>query len=985
MPDRLFHRLLVGRDQERDRLGQALQDVSVGTPRLVVVAGEAGIGKTSLVERFAADAAESGDLVMSGPCVAFGSEGLPLAPIVAALRGLVREIGAEAVMSLLPDPSGLALLVPELGRADGSTPREAAESSQPHLLSLVVALLERLTTDRTVVLVIEDLHWADQSTVKLLDVLARTVRNARLLTVVTYRSDGIPRGHPLRSFLAELERVRGVRRIELGPLSRSQMSELVSARTGTTPSATVLDRIFDRSGGNPFFVEELVDAGETRLGQTLRNLLLARLHALPRSAQALVSAAAIGGRRVPHRLLAVVAKLPDGVLLEQLEQAVDSHVLVPEADGYGFRHALVWETVTDSLLPGERMRLHRAYATALENEPGLLPRDQLAATVAHHWFSAREPGKALPAMLHAATVAGTLHAYAEQHRLLMRSLRLLAQVPDTDVDRFDLVADAVRAAMRAGNPEAALKLVDLTLTETEPEADASRRATLLQHRARLLLDLGLDGALVAAEHAERLAPVGSRVRLSVLDVLAAALLRDGTATHARDVAAEAVGLAERFGDAAMQVAARTTLAQTLVSLGQHDAAVRELRRARPLAERAGDLTGLARIDLNLTATLWAVGRLEEATTSALAARDVTVQARLAHTLGGHIAAFGALSLQALGRWDEAEALLDTALELDLPGLFAAFPHVVRGDIAARRGDLEVATRHLAAARTALGGQDAQGGVPLALLKVEIALLERRLDEARLAAREALEIDHARGDDSYTWQLLTTAARVETYFRLRDRTFGEPGDDHLVEPLRRTADRLHTDAPPWRASAAQFAAELDAWEGVQPVDLQAASWCRVVAAWDTAGDPYHATHARLRAAEALLQAGARANASAMLAVAARDAQRLGAVPLRREIEALARMERVALDEVPGRTDEPRTRHPLDRLGLTPREAQVLHLLTRGHSNRQIAAELVISEKTASVHVSRILQKLSVTSRGQAAATAHRLRLFDEGPAAESTSK
>ncbi len=595
MPDGPPVRPLVGRERERDRLDQALRGASAGTPRVVVIAGEAGIGKTTLVERFAADASNSDDLlVMSGACIAFGSEGLPLAPIIAALRQLVQKVGAEAVTSLLPAPSGLTHLLPEIGTAYGPGASQPPATREALLLPVVPALLERLSSERRVLLVIEDLQWADQSTVNLLDILARTVRNARLLTVVTYRSDGIPRGHRLRSFLPELERIRGVSRIELGPLSRAETAELVAVRTGgIPPSPATLNTIFDRSGGNPLFVEELLDAGEARLAATLRDLLITKLDALPRSTQALVRTASVAGCRVPHRLLAAAADLPDPVLLEQLETAVDGQILVPDGDGYAFQHTLLWEAVADSLLPGQRMRVHRAYATALETEPTLLTHEQVAAAVAHHWFAAQEPAKALPAMLHAASVAGALHAYAEQHQMLMHSLDLLSQVPNADVARPELVAQAARAAMRAGELETALELVDQALADRHPGADAAFRATLLEQRTRLLLHLGRDGALVAAEEAEQYAPEGSDIRISVLDALAAALLRDSTPADAQKMAAEAVELAEKLGDVGKEIAARTTLAQTLVQLAQHEGAVQELQRARPLAEQAGHQAGLA--------------------------------------------------------------------------------------------------------------------------------------------------------------------------------------------------------------------------------------------------------------------------------------------------------------------------------------------------------------------------------------------------------
>src|SRR5262245_23058575 len=304
---------IVGRHRERRRLADALHGAATAGPRVVVVGGDAGVGKTCLMDHFGGDAADAGALVLTGACVAFGGDGLPLAPITAALRGLVRQLGKAAL------PAELAFLVPELA-SPGTPPPD-----QARLFHLIGVLFERLGTERPVVLVIEDLHWADRSTLGLLDVLSRAQRGARVLIVLTYRTDEPRPAEPLRSVLAEVDRLPGVERIDLAALSRAETAELIAGITGEAAAVSTVDRVYNRSGGNAFFVEELVQAGRAGtvgLGRSMGDLLLSRVDQLPDPAQRAVRAVAVGGRKVSHRLVAVAAGMPDETLLAGLRGAV---------------------------------------------------------------------------------------------------------------------------------------------------------------------------------------------------------------------------------------------------------------------------------------------------------------------------------------------------------------------------------------------------------------------------------------------------------------------------------------------------------------------------------------------------------------------------------------------------------------------------------------------------------------------------------------
>ncbi|WP_084960418.1 ATP-binding protein [Thermoactinospora rubra] len=967
--------VLVGRETELGRLAEALERAAAGSPCAVLVRGEAGVGKTSLVEEFLARHPDVTPLV--GPCLEL--EGLPFAPVTLALRHL-------DVSRLLPWAADLAAVLPEVGVEPGV--RQAAPD-RGRLFHAIRLLLERLAADRPVVLVVEDLHWADGSTLGLLDFLVRGLRRCRVLIVMTCRTDDerAPRG-----WLGELVRVRGVRRIEPARLSMEETGALMAHRLGVRPSRSLVARVHERSGGNPFFVEALLEEHGAEGRGSVDDLLLERIRRLPAASRAVVAAASVGGRRVGHRLLAAVTpSLPGSAspadpsaagstaasaevsaawpvaggaaqaVEEAVRAAVDAHVLVVDADGYAFRHELVREAAELALLPGERARLHRAYAEALERDPGLTSRERLAAELAHHWHAAGAPGRALPAALRAARAAEERHAHAERYAMLRRALELWPQAQEagadrptlqlrpreaepnrptleprpreTQVDLPTLLEAAADAAWLAGRQEEAVELVDRAL------AADPMRATALARRARYRLALGTGDPLADAERAVRALPAGPPTpdHAQVLAVLAAARNRAGDVASALAVSARAVEAARSLGDVSLEIQARTARGLTLLKRGEHDAALADLGVAGELARGRGDLHALTRIHLALAALHWPMSR-EETEAQAVRGMRVAAEAGLAHTMGAHLAAFAALALLASGRWREAERRLEEALEPDPPGLYGVLPLVVSGELALLRGDLVRAGERLAEARTALGARVEEGGLPMARLAAELALAYGDVEGARAACRPLLNLLDARGDTTAAWLLLMTAART---------------GDGIVE----VADGLPDGLPLWRAASAHVRAE-----GGE------AAWGEVVPLWEAAGHDYFAAVARTRTAQA---SGSRAVARELLPVAWREARRMGAAPLQEEIEATARRAGVP---VAGEAAE--RGRPERKAGLTPRESEVLGLVAAGRTNRQIARELFVSEKTVAVHVSRILAKLGAATRGEAAALAHRLGLVGD---------
>ena len=411
--------------------------------------GEAGIGKSRLIEEFAEEARASGARVLIGGCLELGESGLPYAPFIEALRTLIRETEPGALPALLGPARGeLARLLPELAaRVPVSPPAaedrgspEPTRLSQARLFELVLGVLERLARSQALVAVIEDLHWADRSTRDLLLFLIRSLRRAPVLFVATTRSDEIDRHHPLLPLLAELERLDRVERIELRPFSHDELVAQLTAIAGAAPPEALVDRVLERTDGNPFYAEQVFAATEegagTDLPPLLRDVLLARVAELSERAQEVLRAASAAGRRVDDRMLAAVLDIGPRELNAALREVIDKQLLTPvvSPDGdtsYQFHHALLQEAVYRELLPGERSRLHAAYADVLGSRAGERgPGMPAPAELAYHWDAARDWRHALPAAVAAGGAAEQVYAFGDGLRWYERALELWDRVEE---------------------------------------------------------------------------------------------------------------------------------------------------------------------------------------------------------------------------------------------------------------------------------------------------------------------------------------------------------------------------------------------------------------------------------------------------------------------------------------------------------------------------------------------------------------------------
>jgi DNA-binding CsgD family transcriptional regulator len=983
----------VGRSQELARLRELLAHAADGTPLVAVIGGEAGIGKTRLVEQLAAVAEEQGVRVLRGGCVPLGEEGVPFAPVTQALRDLAGQLDPAKLAAVAGPAQGeLARLLPELARsgevAVDAGGASAGQAGQGRLFELLLGMVQRLAVATPLLWVMEDLHWADRSTRDLFAFLAAALRSGRVLLVATFRSDELDRVHPMRGLLGELARNRRTRRLELERFNRAEVAEQLAGLLDADPPTRLVDDIYARSGGNPFFAEELLVAGTAGSGAlppTLQEVLLTRVVRLSQRTQQLLRVAAAAGPGATQPLLAAVAGMDDQELLEGLREAVDQQLLVPEPGGAGyvFRHALLAEAVYGELLAGERVRLHTALATALEAglEAGGPPASR-AARLAHHWTAAGDQPRALAASVQAAAAAEQVHAFAEAQLQLERVLALWDRVPDAEqrvgMDRVVVLTRCVYAAYVAGDAARGAELARQAIALVERARQPARAGLLHEQLARCLRMLGDPAALAEHEQAVRLVPPQpSAERARVLGSLARYLLVvvDRPA-EAQELAAEAAAVAGQVGARAEEATARATLGAALVDLGEADAGLAELAAARRLATQTGDVLLPLRAIVDHSDALVGTGRLEQAATVALDGLDQARRLGLAHYFQPVLACNATQALVPLGRWEQAERVSRQALEAAPSDFGWAGLPLARAALELGMGELDAAEARLQAVRRLIAAStlEAQRAAPLYAGLAELAVLRGDLGQAKQLVAQVVPVVAASPRHAAPLYALGLRVEADRAERARARHPDQPTpDDGTATAL---LDRLGQAAT---GPAAAAIPELAAWHALglaertrQQGPSDPAAWALAVAAWERLGQPHRAAYAGFRQAEALLAtAGDRDTAAVVLGRAAAITGRLGARPLEAEVQALAR--RARLDLAPHTPAAAGAPTPAAQLGLTPREAEVLALVAAGRSNRQIAQELFISPKTASVHVSNILAKLGVAGRVEAAAIAHRLGL------------
>jgi DNA-binding CsgD family transcriptional regulator len=967
MPARLSSRVLVGRVAELTELDAAYERAAGGTAAGAAVGGEAGVGKSRLLGELTSRSRDAGAQVLAGACVDLHDAAMPLLPI------------ADALAPLGPLPAGAPADLAEVGR--GVAPGVA-------VFAPVLELLREACAASPVVLALDDIHWADRSTLDLLAFLVARLRDERLLLVVTFRSDELERRDALRGFLADAGRRPAMMRLELRRLTRDEVSSQLEGILDRAPDPALAEAVFARSAGNPLFAEELVAAaGRDDAGgmpETLRDILLARIGALDAGAQDVVRAAAVGGGRIHHSLLASAVALEEPSLTDAIRETVRHHVLVADDSSLVFRHPLLQEAAYGELMPGERARLHAACAAMLERAPELAGGSAatVAAEIAHHWWQAGEQPQALTAAVRAGLAAEGIPAPAEAADHFSRALELWDAVEDAEqrsgIERVELLARAAEAMAWTGDSARAVELVGAALTLVDEIDDPAGAGVLHERRGWYMwwLNRPEDG-LADYEHAVRLIPPEPATfeRAQAVAGLGFMLEVVGRPAEARDRCEEAVAAARAAGARAPEARALAILGMKMAFVGGDvPAGIELIRHARALARECGDPDVAAQASAGLSDVLRRDGQLEEAVSLGLEAAEECRRSGLDLAHGSVNALNAAEAALELGRWELTERVARDVLAGQGTPITHGFAHHLLAALAILRGDFAAARESLDAEIQSLGADPGPEPVCYALeTRAELALAEHRFADASRDAKEARDRATTFDDAPYVARMgavvvRAEAARAELAHARRDASAARSASDRA----RSTLDQVRGGMVDHPALLAAMEAEVARAEGGSDPEL----WHAAAIAWDARGCPHPAAYARWRLAEALLAApGGRGSAAAALREAWTTAERLGALPLMDEIEALAR--RARIDLIAEGEQAPRVDGAVPdaarELGLTVRELEVLEHVALGQTNREIAADLFISPRTAGVHVAHILEKLGAATRTEAAAAAHRLGL------------
>lgn len=980
---------LVGRERELARLRELLTEAGTGRAVTGLVSGDAGVGKSRLIAEVMAIAGRDGFTVLCGQCAEIG-DSVPYLPFADAFRtappyiaGAVKE--RTVLARLLPDGGG------QPGKADWSG------LARQQMFGAVLGLLTELAADKPVLLALEDLHWADATTRDLVTFLTRMLHRERVAIIGTYRTDDLYRRHPFRPVLAELLRLPSVTLVELGPLPAAALAEHLSSLARSTGSrlsgrpgpggpcplsAVTLNRLVERAEGNAYYAEELLTASSGPAGALptgLSELLLSRVERVSAAAQQVLRAAAVAGRRADDGLIRAASGLPDAEYEEAVREAVAHQLLVPDGtDGYRFRHALLREAVYGDLLPGELTRLHARLAALLTDVPGA------AAELAHHSLTSHDIPGALAASVRAGEEAERIGAPAEAHRHYDQAIELWDRVDEAGklagMARGKLGMRSALAAAASGDVPRAVHLLRRIRAAQPPGTDPELRSRVGERLAYYLLQSenpdwfgeALSVARATVEQTPEDPPTWYRARAMATYAIALTVAGDWDgalewAQRAREVA----GISDAPSVEADSLA---TIGQLAVRNGDTSEAIGMFTAALEQAAAARVLGVELRAAYHLAQERLVRGQLDEA------ARVAHEGVQRAEAEGLGLAPFG-MDLQHLhfqahyadGEWDHAQELADgfpvrvaRHPEAVLSAM-ALFIDVARGNPAAgeRRTWLEPFRDDAFVAYIARG------------LLAEHALWRGDANGALAEAEAAIEADgqpHTPAVIRVAAVALSARADRAAELRARGDSDGAAAEEIAGERLLDLAREgarfparpkmvLGTEGRGWLARCEAEYARLAGRNRPQ-------AWEEVLAEFGP-GYVYETARTQWRLAGALAEAHRRDEAAAVWRAARGVASRLRARPLASALDDLARRARLDTGHGAGNGagNGPAWR-PSGLAGLTDREREVLRLLARGMSNREIGAELFITSKTASVHVSNILAKLGVASRVEAAAIAYR---------------
>jgi DNA-binding NarL/FixJ family response regulator len=651
------------------------------------------------------------------------------------------------------------------------------------------------------------------------------------------------------------------------------------------------------------------------------------------------------------------------------------------------------EALYDELLPGERVDVHAAYARVLTERPDLAggPRASVSALLAHHWYAAHELGAALAASIDAGIEAERVAAVPEARQHYERALSLWSRAPgdrnELPLDHLEVLHRLADTAYLMADTDRALQLVEPALAEARELGDPFRISALLVRRGRYLWAGGFTApALATYEEALATCPPTppSAQRARALSAYGQALMLVSRNADSAAVCREAIEVAAAVGDRATEGHARCTLGTALGALSQFDEGAAILREALEIAREVDNVDDICRAHTNLSELLLSNEQFEEGLEVAREGSAFARRIGLHRAYGSYMLSIAAMISFEQGDWDEVDETTKLALALDAQSMAALRVNVVRARLLTARGDPDGAQRYVEPALAfAARAVDVQHGAVAYMAHAELlharGELREALEASLLAVRSTDGTDDAYYVESETRHGVELAAELAAQARDRHDESAVAEARELAEPFLARAAAVAARAadigvaPRVHGELATIEAERRRVDGVNDVE----AWQTAVETWAKLRDPYPEARARVRLAEALLATkGATSEIEEQLRAGAEIADQLQAAPLRDTIDRVARWARVDLNAVAGTGESAGTSSTADGgvpFSLTRRELQVLALVADGRTNRQIAEELFINEKTASVHVSNILSKLGVGNRAEAAAVAHRVGL------------
>ncbi len=938
---------------------RAANEARVGNARVVVVDGEPGIGKTRLVAQLVAELRASGDLVVSGHGINLAGGELAYGVAAEMMRDLTNQLGESAVRDAAgPHAQRLGVLHPAFASQSGGDASVAVDRAV--LFGAVHAAFLGLMRDRMVCLVVDDLQWVDASSRSLIDYLALVSASAPLLLVCTVRSTPHDAG-PITVDLADLSRAPGAQTITLGPLPPYAVETFVRAALGDHVTPELVERVQVASEGVPLYVEHLLEPDEQAGSTVLRVNLAARLTGLDEdTARFLLAAAAGAGHSFEDLVVAASDLDPDRAARARADATARGLLSGIDHGQVRFHHALLRDAVLDGASAASLLECHRRWAASLELTPHALPAAERLTALAQHWYACREEDRALRSAVDAARAAFDRGGLVEAATWFDRTMRLWDRVPDpeavTGLDRRELLVKTLRSHFGQGTDAGFLRITELCRAELERSQDDWVTSLYLRLRiawfTRLtqgvvqeVLDSDQIQTTAEALLAEHAHPLAALCGINLIQLYPAAV----PWSLVEQTGARELSKVEQSGDLGELMALLCWQGYVATTRGQAAQAMASNRRIITLT--AHGPPPAPTVMVNTVLSMGSLGHFAEA----LAWVDSLVD--LSSPADGRAWASVAENLveglYAAGDWNRSDQL--EALAGDTEPMTAGMNWAIRTRIAASRGAVEAARVYLSRTLEVLpkpGDPRAplMAAHPAATATAEVAILDRapeRALEHLLLALQAPDIVETSG---LAAELLVLAARIVP--ALHSAPAG------TTERIREVSEQLHQLGDLGVAWSGEVAALLAEAEG-HPTPSK--RWREVNAAWKRVGHPFDALQTQTQLAGALLREGARPAAAQVIAEALQLADELGAVPTADRLRAIARSARLPGHDATGLPGQ------LSRL--SQRELEVLRLLAAGRSNGQIAEELFVSPKTASVHVSHIIGKLEVANRTEAAALAH----------------